>query len=85
MEYEVYRHQSASDEDFNEIDQIFKTVMGEDKVLCEGAQRNLDTGIFMSGQLHPQVEKACPRCYGASSSDPLLIVCNRRVPYISKS
>lgn len=57
MEYEVYRHQSASDEDFNEIDQLFKQVMGEDKVLCNAAQRNLNTGIFMSGQLHPQAEK----------------------------
>lgn len=73
MEYEVYRHQSASDEDFNEIDQTFKTVMGEDKVLCEGAQRNLDTGVFMSGQLHPEAEKACPHRSGESSSHRSLI------------
>lgn len=74
MEYEVYRHQSASDEDFNEIDQTFKTVMGEDKVLCEGAQRNLDTGIFMSGQLHPQAEQVYTLRDGSSSSIKLLIV-----------
>lgn len=76
MEYEVYRHQSASDEDFNEIDGTFKTVMGEDKVLCEGAQSNLDTGIFMSGQLHPQAEQVCPRCDEKSLFNHLLITWN---------
>ncbi|KAJ4352433.1 uncharacterized protein N0V89_007781 [Didymosphaeria variabile] len=57
MEYEVYRKKGASDEDFKAIDAYFKTVMQEDKVLCNGAQRNLSGGVFTNGQLHPEKEK----------------------------
>lgn len=69
MEYEVYRHQSASDEDFNDIDQIFKVVMGEDKELCNAAQLNLSAGVFVNGQLHPQAEKVCVQVYLDFSAD----------------
>ncbi|KAJ5531667.1 hypothetical protein N7527_005060 [Penicillium freii] len=44
MEYEVYRHKDATDEDFNKIDQIFKQVLKEDKDLCNAAQKNLNAG-----------------------------------------
>lgn len=57
MEYEVYRHNDASDETFEYINQIFKVVLREDKDLCNGAQKNLNAGIFTNGQLHPRVEK----------------------------
>lgn len=57
MEYEVYRNETASDNDFHEIDQLFKVVMAEDKQLCNAAQRNLNAGVFVHGQLHPQAEK----------------------------
>ena len=57
MEYEVYRQNEASDEDFNHIDGFFKQVLHEDKHLCEGAQKNLNAGIFTNGELHPEREK----------------------------
>lgn len=57
MEYEVYRHADASDEDFKFIDEMFKQVLKEDKELCEGAQKNLNGGIFVNGELHPRAEK----------------------------
>lgn len=58
MEYEVYRHMEASDEDFNHIDSFFKRVLNEDKHLCNAAQKNLDAGVFVNGQLHPYLESA---------------------------
>ena len=57
MEYEVYRQNEASDKDFNYIDGFFKQVLYEDKDLCEGAQKNLNAGIFTNGELHPEREK----------------------------
>jgi len=58
MEYEVYRHKEASDEDFEYIDSFFKRVLDEDKHLCNAAQRNLNAGVFVNGQLHPDLESA---------------------------
>src|SRR5690348_10843230 len=57
MEYEVYRHKDATDEDFTGISEFFKQVLREDKDLCNGAQKNLNAGIFVNGELHPRVEK----------------------------
>ncbi|KAH6696839.1 iron-sulfur cluster-binding protein [Plectosphaerella plurivora] len=57
MEYEVYRHKDATEEDFNGISEFFKQVLREDKDLCNGAQKNLNMGIFVNGELHPRVEK----------------------------
>lgn len=57
MEYDVYRHNSAGDEDFDRINQFYKQVLQEDKDLCNGAQKNLNNGIFINGQLHPEKEK----------------------------
>lgn len=58
LEYEVYRHKAASDEEFNYIDSFFKRVLDEDKHLCNGAQKNLNAGVFVNGQLHPRLESA---------------------------
>lgn len=58
MEYEVYRHKKASDEDFEYIDSFFKRVLEEDKHLCNSAQKNLNAGVFVNGQLHPRLESA---------------------------
>lgn len=71
MEYEVYRHSDASDQDFQFIDGMFKQVLKEDKELCEGVQQNLNAGIFMNGELHPQAEKV-----GTQRSLPLISVIN---------
>lgn len=57
MEYQVFRHVNAKEEDFNYIDQIFKRVLGEDKDLCNAAQENLNRGVYVSGELHPEKEK----------------------------
>lgn len=57
MEYEVYRHKDATDEAFNYIWNTFKQVLTEDKDLCNAAQKNLNAGIFLNGELHPRVEK----------------------------
>ncbi|KIX08586.1 uncharacterized protein Z518_03242 [Rhinocladiella mackenziei CBS 650.93] len=58
MEYEVYRHIDATDEEFDLIDSFFKRVLDEDKHLCNAAQKNLNTGVFVNGELHPELESA---------------------------
>lgn len=58
MSYEIYRHRSASDEDFHRIADMYERVMREDKVLCTRAQENLEGGVFVNGLLHPKFEKA---------------------------
>ncbi|VUC23004.1 unnamed protein product [Clonostachys rosea] len=55
--YEVYRNRHASDEDFELIDSMYKRVMKEDKELCNTAQKNISTGVFINGELHPKLEK----------------------------
>ncbi|KAL4963418.1 aromatic ring-hydroxylating oxygenase subunit alpha [Aspergillus stella-maris] len=57
MQYEVFRHKDASDETFKELDDFFKQVEGEDKELCNGAQRNLNAGVYVNGNLQPVNEK----------------------------
>lgn len=57
MRYEVYRHKDASDEDFNLISDMYKRIMSEDKYLCIQAQKNLNAGVFVNGQLHPEMER----------------------------
>ena len=58
MEYEVYRQKDSSDKDFEYIDGFFKRVLTEDKYLCNAAQKNLNAGVFVNGQLHPRLESA---------------------------
>jgi len=57
MRYEVYRNKNSSDEDFKLIDDMYKRIMSEDKVLCANAQRNINTGVFINGEMHPKMEK----------------------------
>jgi hypothetical protein len=56
MEYDVYRHKNASDEDFEIIDSMFKRILNEDKWLCNNAQQNLNAGVFVNGEMHPKME-----------------------------
>lgn len=58
MNYEIYRNKHSSEEDFKLISSMYARVMGEDKVLCDQAQKNLNVGVFVNGQLHPKYEKA---------------------------
>ncbi|KAK3196771.1 hypothetical protein K4F52_000115 [Lecanicillium sp. MT-2017a] len=57
MEYEVYKQNDATEEEFAQISDFFKNVMREDKDLCNEAAKNLTSGIFLNGELHPRVEK----------------------------
>jgi len=57
MQYEVYRNTTSPIEDFKNIDAIYKRVMKEDKFLCDLTQRNLASGIFVNGEMHPKMEK----------------------------
>lgn len=57
MEYEVYRHKSASDASFKKIDEMFKRILAEDKWLCNNAQKNLNAGVFVNGEMHPGMEQ----------------------------
>ncbi|CAG9984030.1 unnamed protein product [Clonostachys byssicola] len=57
MEYEVYRHKDASDEEFKRIDEMFKRILSEDKWLCNNAQKNLNAGVFVNGEMHPGMEQ----------------------------
>lgn len=58
MAYEVYKNRHSPEEDFRLISDMYARVMEEDKVLCNNAQKNLDRGVFINGQLHPKYEKA---------------------------
>ena len=57
MEYQVFRNKNSSDEDFQLVDQMYKRIMSEDKFLCEQAQKNINAGTFVNGELHPRLEK----------------------------
>lgn len=57
MIYEVYRNKLSSDEDFYEVDAMYKRVMSEDKALCLAAHRNIEIGAFVNGELHPEKEQ----------------------------
>ncbi|RMZ88477.1 hypothetical protein DV736_g4295, partial [Chaetothyriales sp. CBS 134916] len=57
VRYEVFRNKNSSDEDFQLINEIYKRIMSEDKVLCDAAQRNINSGVFVNGEMHPKMEK----------------------------
>ena len=57
MEYQIFRNKNSSEEDFQLINQMYRRIVGEDKALCELAQKNLNAGIFVNGELHPRLEK----------------------------
>ncbi|KAJ5288808.1 hypothetical protein N7478_001838 [Penicillium angulare] len=56
MRYEVYRHKDATDEAFTLISDMYKRIMSEDKYLCIHSQKNLNAGVFVNGELHPEME-----------------------------
>lgn len=57
IEYEVFRHTTAGDEEFKAINDFYVQVLNEDKELCEAAQKNLSAGVFITGELHPEKER----------------------------
>ncbi|KAI6783464.1 uncharacterized protein J7T54_005493 [Emericellopsis cladophorae] len=57
MRYEVFRNKNSTDEDFELITSMYKRIMSEDKYLCANAQKNLNKGVFVNGEMHPRMEK----------------------------
>ncbi|KAF7190330.1 Choline monooxygenase, chloroplastic [Pseudocercospora fuligena] len=57
MSYQVFRNKNSSEEDFQLVNNIYKRVMSEDKYLCDQAQKNLNAGVFINGEMHPKMEK----------------------------
>ncbi|KAM6510009.1 hypothetical protein FALCPG4_017641 [Fusarium falciforme] len=57
MRYEVFRNKNSSDEDFTVISDMYKRIMSEDKYLCANAQRNVNAGVFVNGEMHPEMEQ----------------------------
>ncbi|KAK5626487.1 hypothetical protein RRF57_002202 [Xylaria bambusicola] len=57
MYYEVYRNKNSSDGDFTVISDIYKRVMSEDKYLCANANKNIQAGVFVNGEMHPKMEQ----------------------------
>lgn len=57
VENEVYRHKNATDEEFEKINAFYHQVLAEDKVLCDGSQRNINAGVYVNGEYHPEKEK----------------------------
>jgi hypothetical protein len=61
IENEIYRHKSASNERFEALCDFYRQVLEEDKDLCVGAQTNLNSGVFINGELHPEKERVSDR------------------------
>lgn len=57
MRYEVYRNRHSLNDAFQHINQLYKRLMAEDKSLCEASQKNFANGVFVTGEMHPQLEK----------------------------
>ena len=57
IENDVFRHEKATDAEFNAIIEFYHQVLDEDKVLCDRAQANINTGVYINGEFHPQKEK----------------------------
>ncbi|WPH03140.1 Hypothetical protein R9X50_00601500 [Acrodontium crateriforme] len=57
MQYQVFRNKHSSEEDFQNVNNIYKRIMSEDKALCDAAQKNLNAGVFINGEMHPRLEK----------------------------
>ena len=57
MRYQIWRNRRSDREKFDIMDQAYRRIMKEDKALCEGVQRNITTGVFINGELHPRWER----------------------------
>lgn len=57
VENEVYRHKNATDEEFEKINAFYHQVLAEDKDICDGSQKNINEGVYVNGEFHPEKEK----------------------------
>ncbi|KAF1999789.1 hypothetical protein P154DRAFT_436291, partial [Amniculicola lignicola CBS 123094] len=53
---EIYRHKNATDGNFDDTIAFYRQVPVVDKILCDAARKNLEAGVFMNGELHPDKE-----------------------------
>lgn len=58
MRYEFYKSTKCSVADFQADMDFYKQVEGEDKILANNTQANLNTNTYVAGPLHPNVEEA---------------------------
>ena len=65
MRYEVYRHKSSSVEDFEIINQAYKTIVSEDESIYNEAQKNISTRVSAEGELQPRLENVPPYFQGS--------------------
>lgn len=68
VENEVYRHKNATDEEFEKINAFYHQVLAEDKDLCDGSQRNINAGVYVNGEYHPEKEKVSVVSVGCAST-----------------
>lgn len=78
IENEIYRHRDATDEEFSKINAFYHQVLEEDKELCDGAQRNINNGVYINGEFHPEKEKVISNYI----QKPCLYICmaNSKLP-----
>jgi phenylpropionate dioxygenase-like ring-hydroxylating dioxygenase large terminal subunit len=55
-EYQVFRNPSARDDIFQRAADFFEGIELEDYDLCNGVQKNLNSGVYVHGPLHTQRE-----------------------------
>ncbi|KAF9520357.1 hypothetical protein BS47DRAFT_1387388 [Hydnum rufescens UP504] len=56
MKYDVFKRKTISAEDLRDYITFYEQVEDEDFMLCCATQRNLNTGIYSRGILHPEKE-----------------------------
>lgn len=72
MQYQVFRNKNSTEEEFQLVSNIYKRIMSEDKYLCDQAQKNLNAGVFINGEMHPKMEKG-PLYFQASIRDTVTL------------
>jgi len=53
LQYDIYGKKGAHSSEVEDFVTFLKEVEQEDFDLCEATQRNLNSGVYMTGQLHP--------------------------------
>jgi Ring hydroxylating alpha subunit (catalytic domain) len=56
LEYDIYNRKGAHPSEIKNFIEFLKEVEQEDFDLCEATQKNLNSGVYMSGPLHPVKE-----------------------------
>jgi hypothetical protein len=56
MRYEIFRNKSSSEEDFEIINQAYKSIVSEDEKLYNEAQKCLSARTSSEGELQPRLE-----------------------------